>query len=82
MTESKSTHAPTHEQIEARAYEIYVERGSVDGNDVGNWLEAEAELTQPVVEAAETHSKHEAVITDSRIEAPLSGGLRSRATVA
>ena len=82
MTESKSVHAPTHEQIEARAYELYVERGSVDGDEVSHWLEAEAELTQQAAQSADAPSKHEPVITDSRIEAPTAGGLRSRATVA
>jgi hypothetical protein len=35
---------PNREQIELRAYEIYVQRGSVDGNDLADWLEAENEL--------------------------------------
>lgn len=82
MTESKSVGSPTHEQIETRAYEIYVERGYVDGNEVSHWLEAEAELTQQAAPTAEAPSKHEAVITDSKMEAPLPAGLRSRATVA
>ena len=35
---------PSREQIEARAYEIYVERGYEDGHDVEHWLLAEDEL--------------------------------------
>ena len=36
--------APTHEQIAARAYEIFVERGRPEGRDLDHWLEAEAQL--------------------------------------
>ena len=32
------------EQIERRAYELYLESGCVDGRDVKNWLTAEEEL--------------------------------------
>jgi hypothetical protein len=36
------------EAIRKRAYEIYVERGRVDGDAEGDWLRAEAEmLKQP-----------------------------------
>ena len=39
-----SKHEPTHEQIAARAYELYLARGSVDGYSEEDWLLAEAEL--------------------------------------
>jgi hypothetical protein len=32
------------EQIERRAYELYLESGCIEGRDVGNWLSAEEEL--------------------------------------
>ena len=35
---------PTYEQIKARAYEIYIEKGN-QGSDEENWLQAEKELT-------------------------------------
>jgi len=35
---------PTHEQIAARAYEIFIERGRPQGRDLDHWLEAEAQL--------------------------------------
>jgi hypothetical protein len=38
---------PAHEQIERRAYQIYLERGFHDGNALGDWLAAERELTEP-----------------------------------
>lgn len=37
---------PTEEQIRFRAYEIYVERGRVDGLDREDWFQAEKELTE------------------------------------
>jgi hypothetical protein len=39
---------PTREQIEARAYEIYLSRGGDHGADVDDWLVAERELTGSV----------------------------------
>ena len=35
---------PTHEEIELRAYQIYVERGGAHGQDVEDWLQAERQL--------------------------------------
>jgi hypothetical protein len=35
---------PTHEQIAARAYDIYLKSGSVNGQCKKNWLQAEHEL--------------------------------------
>jgi Protein of unknown function (DUF2934) len=37
---------PTHEQIEQRAFEIYLERGGEDGQALKDWLTAEEELLQ------------------------------------
>ena len=34
---------PTHEQIEQRAFEIYLERGGEDGQALEDWLTAEEE---------------------------------------
>ncbi len=36
---------PTKEQIEKRAYELYLARGCEPGMDVADWLAAEKELT-------------------------------------
>ena len=38
---------PAHEQIERRAYQIYLKRGFHAGNALGDWLAAEKELTEP-----------------------------------
>ena len=46
-TESRTAEAhPTQEEIELRAYQIYVERGGTDGHDVEDWLLAEQELVE------------------------------------
>ena len=41
---SASGHDPSHEDIAARAYELYLARGSLDGYSEEDWLLAEAEL--------------------------------------
>ena len=46
--------SPKDEQIAARAYQLYLERGRTDGHDVDDWLQAEYELIQlPVRKLAE-----------------------------
>ena len=35
---------PTPERIAQRAYELYLERGGIDGYDTEDWLRAEEEL--------------------------------------
>jgi hypothetical protein len=36
---------PAQEEIELRAYEIYLERGCKEGNALDDWLDAEKELS-------------------------------------
>jgi hypothetical protein len=36
---------PTHEEISARAYQIFVANGCREGRDLEHWLQAEAELS-------------------------------------
>jgi len=46
--------SPRPEQIAARAYQLYLERGRTNGHDVDDWLQAEYELMQlPVRKLAE-----------------------------
>ena len=46
-SESLSAEAhPTREEIELRAYQIYIERGCADGHDVDDWLQAEHDLSE------------------------------------
>jgi Protein of unknown function (DUF2934) len=37
---------PIGEEIELRAYQIYIERGGAHGQDVEDWLQAERELVE------------------------------------
>jgi len=37
---------PAREEIERRAYELYLERGEVNGYDQDDWLQAERELKE------------------------------------
>jgi hypothetical protein len=39
-----ANHRPSHEEIRLRAYEIYLERGGLPGNELDDWLQAEREL--------------------------------------
>jgi hypothetical protein len=41
---SPAARAPTHEEIAARALEIYRARGTDEGNELSDWLKAESEL--------------------------------------
>lgn len=47
-----SADRPTHEEIAMRAYQLYLERGGSNGNDVNDWLQAEQELLKPSTRAA------------------------------
>ena len=47
------THAPvTHEQIAARAFEIYLERRGAAGDPMSDWVQAERELVAVAVAEA------------------------------
>ena len=43
---NKNEELQIHEQIERRAYQIYLEHGFHPGNDLADWLAAEKELTE------------------------------------
>jgi hypothetical protein len=45
MPKSNETATPTDEAIAKRAYELYLQRGSLAGHELDDWLEAEAELS-------------------------------------
>jgi hypothetical protein len=42
--DTSANHAPSHEEIRCRAYEIYLERNGFGGNELDDWLQAEMEL--------------------------------------
>ncbi len=50
LTENTSTNRPpSYEEIRRRAYELYLERDGVGGDEVDDWLQAEAELGRNVI---------------------------------
>ena len=42
--QSPESPTPSHEEIGRRAYEIYLERGDLPGDELDDWLRAEREL--------------------------------------
>lgn len=42
--DTSANHAPSHEEIRRRAYDIYLERDGLPGDELGDWLRAEREL--------------------------------------
>jgi hypothetical protein len=57
--------APTLDQIQARAYEIYLERRGAPGSQIEDWLRAEREL----VSEAPNRARRAARSTKSQSEA-------------
>jgi len=45
MPKSNDRPTPNDEAIAKRAYELYLQRGSVSGHELDDWLAAEAELS-------------------------------------
>ena len=52
MPKSNQTASPDEEAIAKRAYELYLQRGSVSGHELDDWLAAEAELSSAAAIAA------------------------------
>ena len=44
IAEQIDKNGPTSDEIRQRAYDIYTERGGIDGLDLEDWLQAEREL--------------------------------------
>jgi len=42
--ETSARYTPSEEEIRRRAYEIYLERGDLPGDEIDEWLRAEREL--------------------------------------
>ncbi len=49
--DARATGRPTEAEISARAFELYLQRGSVPGYELDDWLQAEAELVSQAVNA-------------------------------
>jgi hypothetical protein len=68
--------SPSREQIEARAYEIYLQRGGQDGQDIADWLAAESELTT----LAEARLREATPEVAEVVEPPLAPAPRTKST--
>lgn len=66
--------SPTHEQIEKRAFELYLECGSHGGHELEHWLLAEQELIQGNGKVEETVP--EAISLKDEKEAVMAAGRR------
>ena len=42
--DTSANHAPNHDEIRRRAYEVYLERGGLPGRELEDWLQAESEF--------------------------------------
>jgi hypothetical protein len=73
---------PTHEQIEQRAYEIFVERGYEHGGDVEDWFAAEQQLRDLGFEEVLRSEREAHPSAQAQTEEPGEGsGVRSRRKV-
>jgi Protein of unknown function (DUF2934) len=48
---------PTHEDIQVRAYELYLDCGCDGGHDLQHWLEAERQLSEPEDEISDPRAE-------------------------
>ena len=49
-------HAPSEQEIAARAYEIFLSHDASDGHDLDDWLQAERELTAEIAGTIKTRA--------------------------
>jgi Protein of unknown function (DUF2934) len=54
--DNSANQTPSHEEIRQRAYEIYLERGSLPGKELDDWLQAERELERVTLPTAQVSS--------------------------
>ncbi len=69
-----ATKLPTPEQVQQRAYELYLERGREEGHDIANWLAAERELTELPEEAGSEAPKTQAATASTQQKSTKAGG--------
>jgi Protein of unknown function (DUF2934) len=70
--------APKHEDVQVRAYELYLECGCEGGHELQHWLEAEAEITN-ALNAAEQQTAPSAT---QRASGAQQGAIASRTSSA
>jgi len=52
--ETSANYTPSHEEIRRRAYEIYLERGGISGQELADWLQAESEIGEAALSSQTT----------------------------
>jgi Protein of unknown function (DUF2934) len=57
--DTSANHTLTREEIRLRAYEIYLERGSLPGSELDDWLQAEHELDGRAPQKRESTDREE-----------------------
>lgn len=62
MPKSNETATPDAEAIAKRAYELYLQRGSVPGHELDDWFQAEAELSSAAAEGSERNAPVQPVV--------------------
>jgi|GEM_PF-5298622 len=72
---------PSQEEISARAYQIFVERGCPEGRDLEHWLEAEAQLrASGEQQPANLHQQVEKATVATAAGAGSGGAARTRSS--
>jgi hypothetical protein len=64
---------PTHDEIAAQAYQIYLREGCPEGRDMDHWLQAEAELRMRTNDNGASNSSGVHAATPARGERPTGG---------
>jgi hypothetical protein len=73
MAKERDQAGPTEEAIAKRAYELYLQRGSIAGTEVDDWLQAEAEL---IAEANAARSGRDRIEPGQPVTGPESRDIR------
>jgi hypothetical protein len=66
--EASARPTPSHEEIRRRAYEIYLERGGLPGDELDDWLRAERELQKVALFARDWNRLQQWVVPAPKTE--------------
>jgi hypothetical protein len=66
--EASARPTPSHEEIRRRAYEIYLERGGLPGDELDDWLRAERELQKVALFARDWNRVQQRVVPAPKTE--------------
>jgi Protein of unknown function (DUF2934) len=65
---ASANHAQRHEEIGRRAYEIYLERNGLPGDELDDWLRAERELQKVTLFTRDWNRLHDQVAPIPNVE--------------